>query len=74
MKNELDYLQNNILKAMAISSVFSFTEIKGVYLAVASFDLTIDVLKCAVENGISLETAIDIVLLKNRPFKSLTDQ
>ena len=58
---ELDYLEKNILKAITNSSVFEFKVVKYVYEYKKSFDKTIEVLKCAVEKGIDIDTALTLV-------------
>jgi len=58
---ELDYLEKNILKAITNSSVFEFKVVKYVYEDKKSFDKTIEVLKCAVEKAIDIDTALTLV-------------
>jgi len=56
---ELDILEKNVLKAICISSVFQFSEIKWVYERCKSFDKTIKVLKLSSERHIPLSDALD---------------
>lgn len=59
-KKELDYLENNIIKTISRSFAFTFNEVKNVYEIVQSFDKTIEILKYAASNRISLQTIIEL--------------
>ena len=57
----LDYLEENILKAITLSSVYPFEKVEFAYSKTKSFDKTIKVLKYAVANVVTIKEALNNV-------------